>query len=102
MKILAVLPAAKGVYPDEAEQRRMDRLMSYSRPGVEISVGFPSSPSGFNPYGGGGGPLQRAQNHLLVAQRFIEAEQEGYDACFPFGMIDFGVEIARSHCKIPI
>jgi Asp/Glu/hydantoin racemase len=102
MRIFAVLPAATGVYPTEAEQRRIERLTSYSRPGVEISVGFPAAASGFNPYGGGGGALQRAQNHLLMAQRMIQAEQEGFDAAFPFGMIDFGVEIARAHCKIPI
>jgi allantoin racemase len=102
VKIFAVLPAAKGVYPAEAEQRRIDRLLSYARPGIEISVGFPAAASGFVPYGGGGGALQRAQNHHLMAQRMIEAEQEGFDACFPFGMIDFGVELARGHCKIPI
>jgi Asp/Glu/hydantoin racemase len=102
MRIFAVLPAAKGVYPSEAEQRRIDRLMSYSRPGVEISVGFPAAKSGFVPYGGGGGTLERAQNNILMAERMIAAEQEGFDACFPFGMIDFGVEIARATCKIPI
>src|SRR6266702_363370 len=99
MRILAVLPAAKGVYPDEAEQRRIDRLMSYSRPGVEITVGFPAERSGFVPYGGGGGALQRAQNHVLMAQRMIEAEKDGFDAAFPFGMIDFGVEFARAQCS---
>lgn len=102
MKIFAVLPAAKGVYPTEAEQRRIDRLLSYSRPGVELSVGFPNAPSGFVPYGGGGGMLERAQNNILIAERMIQAEQEGFDAAFPFGMIDFGVELARTRCSIPI
>jgi allantoin racemase len=32
----------------------------------------------------------------------IQAEEEGYDACIPFGMVDFGVELARHHCRIPI
>jgi Asp/Glu/hydantoin racemase len=103
MKILVVLPAAKGVYPPEAEQRRVDLLRSYSTPDVEIEVAFPAEASGFNPYGGKGpAGLGFAQNHILVAERMIKAEQEGYDACFPFGMIDFGVEIARSSCNIPI
>jgi len=102
MRIFAVLPAAEGVYPAEAQQRRIDRLMSYSRPGVEITVGYPAERSGFNPYGGGGGALQRAQNNILMAERMIEAEKEGFDAAFPFGMIDFGAELARAHCTIPI
>ena len=32
----------------------------------------------------------------------IQAEKEGFDACFLFGMLDFGVELARSVCTIPI
>ena len=103
MKIFVVLPAAKGTYPPEAEQRRIDVVRSYSTPEVEVDVGFPAEASGFNPYGGGGAAgLQFARNHILIAERMIQAEKEGYDACFPFGMIDFGVEIARSSCDIPI
>ena len=102
MKTLVVLPAAKGVYPEEAENRRIERIKSYARPGLEIEVGFPAETSGFMPYGGSGGALEMARNHLLIAQRMIEAEQEGFDAAFPFGMIDFGVELARSRCNIPI
>jgi len=46
--------------------------------------------------------MDLAHNHLRIAERMIQGEQEGYDACVPFGMIDFGVDIARSRCKIPI
>ena len=102
MKIFVVLPGAEGVYPPEAEKRRIDRIMSYARPGVEISVGFPAARSGFNPYGGGGTALAVAQNHILMAERIIQAEKEGFDACFPFGMVDFGVDLARASCTIPI
>lgn len=102
MRILAVMPAAKGVYPPEAEKRRVDALLAPSKPGVEITVGFPAEPSGLVPYGGPGGPLEAARNHILVAERMIQAEKEGFDACFPFGMLDFGVELARSACSIPI
>jgi allantoin racemase len=103
MKILVVLPAAKGVYPPEAEQRRVDLLRSYSTPEVEVEVGFPAEASGFNPFGDkGAAGMGFAHNHILVAERMVQAEKEGYDACFPFGMIDFGVEIARSSCNIPI
>lgn len=102
MRILAVMPAAKGVYPTEAEKRRVDALLSFARPGVEITVGFPAEPSGLVPFGGPGGPLEAARNHVLVAERMIQAEKEGFDACFPFGMLDFGAELARSVCSIPI
>ena len=64
MRILAVMPAAKGVYPPEAEKRRVDALLSFSRPGIEITVGFPAEPSGLVPYGGQGGPLEAAHNHI--------------------------------------
>lgn len=103
MKILVVLPAAKGVYPFEAEQKRTERIKSYAGDGIEIDVGFPASASGFNPYGGNAPTgVDLARNHVLVAERMIQAEQEGYDACVPFGMLDFGVEIAKTVCKIPI
>ena len=45
---------------------------------------------------------QVALTHVLVAQRMVQAEQQGYDACIPYGMNDFGMEIARSSCQIPI
>lgn len=102
MKLLVVLPAAEGVYPPEAQQRRIEVIQSYASPGVEIVVGSPAEVSGFNPYGGSGTAMEIARNHLLVAERMIQAEQEGFDACLPFGMLDFGVEIARSRCSIPI
>lgn len=102
MRILVVLPAAKGVYPTEAEQRRAEVIQSYGSANVEIAVASPAEVSGFNPYGGSGTAMEIARNHLLVAERMIQAEREGFDACVPFGMIDFGVEIARSRCTIPI
>lgn len=102
MKILVVLPAARGVYPADAEDRRVKTMLSYATPSTEVVVDFPGEASGFNPYGGGGGALDAHRNHELIAERMIRAEQEGYDACIPFGMLDFGVDIARSYCKIPI
>jgi allantoin racemase len=102
VKILVVLPAAEGVYPAEAEARRIERVKSYSNEHTQIDVGHPAAISGFMPYGGAANALDLARNHLLIGERMIQAEQEGYDACVPFGMIDFGVEIARSRCTIPI
>jgi len=102
MKILVILPGARGVYPPEAEQRRIDVCRSYSTTTTQVEVDFPAERSGFGPMGGGGGPMEMARNHILVAERMIKAEQEGYDAVVPFGMIDFGVELARNSCAIPI
>jgi len=104
MKILVVLPTAKGVYPAEAEQRRIERCISCSTPGTTVEVGFPAERSGFSPmsHGGEANALDLAANHMRIAERLIQGEQEGYDGCLPFGMIDFGVEIARSRCNIPI
>jgi allantoin racemase len=103
MRILVVLPTAQGVYPAEAEQRRIDRCKSYASATTEIEVGFPVARSGFMPFGGGeGSAFDRAHNHYLMADRLILAEKEGFDAALPFGMIDFGVELARSRVNIPI
>jgi Asp/Glu/hydantoin racemase len=76
-------------------------IRAYSTPEVEVEVGFPAEVA-YEPMGRGGTATEVARNHILVAERMILAEQEGYDACFPFGMVDFGVELARSVCKIPI
>ena len=104
MRILVVLPTAQGVYPAEAEQRRVDRVLSYSTPTTKVEVGFPAERSAFMPMSRGGeaNAMDLAHNHLRIADRMIAGEQEGFDACVPFGMIDFGVEIARSRCRIPI
>ena len=102
MRMLVVLPAAPGVYPDEAAQRRIDRIRSYSRPGLEVEADYPAEKSGFNPWGGGETAAGMARNHQLIADRMVQAEKEGYDAVSGFGMLDFGVEIARSRVDIPV
>jgi len=102
LKILVILPGAQGVYAPEAEQRRIDVCRSYSNATTQVEVDFPAERSGFGPMGGGGGAMEMARNHILVAERMIKAEQEGYDAVVPFGMIYFGVALARNRCKIPI
>jgi Asp/Glu/hydantoin racemase len=102
MRVLIVLPAARGVYPEEAAQRRIDRCKAYARPGLEIDVDYPNQKSGFQPFGGEGSAPDMARNHQIMAERLVQGAQEGYDACIPFGMIDFGVEIARAQVEIPI
>lgn len=102
MKILCCLPAARGVYPPEAEAARIRLVESYSTPTTQVVAGFPTQASGFSPFGGGSGALEAARNHILMAERAIQAEEEGYDAFTPYGMFDFGVELARTRCKFPV
>ncbi len=100
MRILFMLPAARGVYSDEAAQRRIRLIKSYERPGIEIDVDYLPEPSGFSPWGGQNQPNHRppelvARTHELGARRAAQAEKEGYDAYCPFGGVDVGVEQAR-------
>jgi allantoin racemase len=101
-KILVVFSTAQGQWPPEAEKRRIDVACSYSSEATRVDADFPD-PSTAMASKEGHKSLDRATlGHLRVAQRMIRGEQEGYDACIPFGMNDFGVEIARSACRIPI
>ena len=101
-KILVVFSVGRGQWPPEAERRRIDVACSYSSETTLVDADFPD-PSTAMASGGGQESLDRVTlGNLMVAQRMILGEQEGYDACIPFGMNDFGVEIARSSCSIPI
>lgn len=102
MKILCMLPAAKGVYPEEAAQRRINVVKSYSTATTQIDVDYMPAVSGFVPWGGREAPVQLARAHLLSAERALQAEKEGYDAFIPFGMLDIGVELARNLVNIPV
>jgi Asp/Glu/hydantoin racemase len=108
MKILCMLPAAKGVYPPEAETRRLAVMQSYASPATQIDVDYMPEPSGFVPWGGQARPdhlvvdrVQRA--HELGAERAQRAERDGYDAFCPYGVLDIGVEEARKRgVTIPV
>ncbi|HLG70841.1 MAG TPA: aspartate/glutamate racemase family protein [Chloroflexota bacterium] len=108
MRILCMLPAAKGVYPAEAEERRLAVMRSYASPATQIDVDYMPDVSGFNPWGGQDRPdhsladkVSRA--HALGAQRAMQAEKDGYDAFCPYGVLDIGVEEARRQgVKIPV
>ena len=39
---------------------------------------------------------------MAIDQRMIQAEQEGFDACVPWGMPGFGAEIAGTGGSIPV
>src|SRR5689334_3758203 len=99
MKILSMLPAAKGVYPPEAEERRINLIKSYSTPATQIDVDYMPDVSGFSPWGQEG-PRQNEAEHMaraaeLGVQRALQAESEGYDAYCPYGTLDVGVQQAR-------
>jgi len=100
-----MLPAGKGVYPVEAEERRLNLMRSYSTAATQIDADYMPAVSGFVPWGGGGGPLpeeELARAHALSAQRAVQAEREGYDAFCPYGLLDIGVHQARKLVKIAV
>lgn len=102
MKIMVIMPAPKGVMSSDAEDKVVKTILSYSGGGVEMLAGFPTEHTGHVPRGGGGGAFGTARNHIAVAERMVQAEQEGVDACIPYGMNDYGADLARTRCTIPI
>jgi len=104
MRVLYMMPTAKGVYPPEAEERRMNVIRSYATPSTQIDVDFMPGVSGFSPWGGTSEPPADAAARAaqLSAQRAVQAEREGYDAFCPFGTLDIGVKEARQLVKIPV
>lgn len=102
-----MLPAAKDVYPKEAEERRLNVMRSYASAATQIDVDYVPKVSGFNPWGGQDKPnanrLEWLDNaHELAATLALEAEKKGYDAFCPYGILDIGVQAARRRgLKIP-
>lgn len=109
MKILSMLPAAQGIYPAEAEERRKNLVLSYATADLQIDIGYLPEHSGFDPWGGQDDPARHrdvdkvARAHELGAIRAEQAEKEGYDAFCPFGLVDVGIVDARKRgVKIPV
>ena len=107
MRILCMLPAGQGVYPPEAEERRLKLMRSYATPGTEIDSAYMPGISGFSPWGGtgprdltGDAGLKRAGE--LSADLAEQAERDGYDAFCPYGLLDIGVREARARVQIPV
>jgi hypothetical protein len=101
MKILFMLPAAKGVYSAEAAQQRINVIKSYAVPSLQIDVDYLPEPSGFVPWRAPTDSNHRSlenvqRSHQLGARRAAQAETEGYDAFCPFGGVDTGVAAARA------
>jgi len=99
---MVVMAAPKGTLPAETEERMAKTTQAYTSEGTEIVVGYPAQGSGFVPRAGDVGAISMTRNHILIAERMIHAEGEGMDACIPYGMMEFGAELARGRCKIPI
>lgn len=103
MRILCMLPAAKGVYPSEAEARRLAVMRSYSNAATRVDADYMPDASGFVPWGNVGAPAGAAERAAqLSAQRAVQAERDGYDAFCPFGGLDIGVKEARALVKMPV
>jgi len=86
-----------GDYPEEDRKRREDAALAYAS--EEVEVGIVSV--GAAPYAG----FTPAEAQLVAPyfhDAFIRAEQEGYDAVVPLGMLDLGVDGGRSLVDIPV
>jgi Asp/Glu/hydantoin racemase len=107
MRILCMLPAGQGVYPVEAEERRLKIMRSYATPGTQIDAEYMPGISGFSPWGGDGRQDLNSHEGLkrageLSADLAEKAERDGYDAFCPYGVLDIGVREARARVKIPV
>ena len=86
-----------GEYPPAERKLREDVAKSYSSADVEVGI----VSVGASPYGGlGPAEIQLVAPYYHAA--FIEAERQGYDAAVPLGMLDLGVDGARSLVDIPV
>ncbi|MBV8086235.1 MAG: hypothetical protein JO247_15625 [Chloroflexi bacterium] len=108
MKVLCMLPAAEGVYPPDAEQRRFNVMQSYATAATQIEVAYMPQTSGFSPWGGQTDPEHHQPDRMARAHGFAadlaeQAERDGYDAFCPYGLLDIGVaEARRRGVKIPV
>ena len=86
-----------GDYPPAERKLREDVAKSYSTADVEVGI----VSVGASPYGGlGPAEIQLVAPYYHAA--CLEAERLGYDAAVPLGMLDLGVDGARSLVNIPV
>ena len=86
-----------GDYPPDQRKLREDVAKSYSSAEVEVGI-LSVAPSPF----GGLGPAEMELVAPYFHDAYIRAEQEGYDAVVPLGMLDLGVDGGRSQVDIPV
>ena len=101
MRIRVVFASQEGGYPAEEVEKRKECLKRYVSPGVQLDFSFLDSGVG-TVYKEGINQADFDQMIDAAVQKFIEAEQQGFDACTPFGCADLAVEQARSRIKIPL
>jgi hypothetical protein len=82
MWILVVPPAARTSNRLQQGGGRGECLMPYLWARIEINLGFQVEASGFLPHGRRWRRTERAQNHLFVAERRIEAVKEASTPAF--------------------
>src|SRR5579872_575091 len=88
---------AIGDYPEPERKLRADVALGYASGEIEVGI----VPVRASPYGG----LGPAEIQLVAPyyhEAFLRAEEEGYDAAVPLGMLDLGVDGGRSLVDIPV
>ena len=86
-----------GDYPPAECKLREEVAKSYSSADVEVGI----VSVGASPYNGlGPAEIQLVAPYYHAA--CLEAEKQGYDAAVPLGMLDLGVDGARSLVDIPV
>src|SRR5690348_994869 len=86
-----------GDYPEPERRLREEVALSYATPEIEIGI----VPVRASPYGG----LGPAEIQLVAPyyhEAFLRAQEDGYDAVVPLGMLDLGVDGGRSLVEIPV
>lgn len=86
-----------GDYPADQRRLRVDVAKSYSS--EEVEVGILSVPA--RPFDGLG-PAEIQAAAPIFHEAFRQAEDEGFDAVVPLGMLDLGVDGGRSVVDIPV
>ena len=86
-----------GEYPPEQRRLRENTAKRYASDEVEVGI-ISVAPCPFD----GLGPAEMQLSAPYFHAAFIQAEQEGYDAVVPLGMLDLAIEGGRSLVEIPI
>ena len=86
-----------GAYPPEQRRLREEAALRYASPEVEVGI-LSVLPAPFD--GLGPAEMQLAAPHFHAA--FIAAEEQGYDAVVPLGMLDLGIDGGRAQVDIPV
>ncbi|MBC7779218.1 MAG: hypothetical protein H7125_03850 [Proteobacteria bacterium] len=87
-----------GSYPPAELEMRKRAVMACASP--EVEIGFIQVAATSFIYGIGPAEIQMLAPYYIEAYR--RAEQEGYDAAVPLGMLELGVDGGRSAVDIPV